>query len=96
MKRLEKMPEGTSQMPELTSTFQSTIHYAVLQAEGSGQRCGRRRQHSRRDLPGRSSLTPFICCMQQGVTRLDILNYISHGISKIDPADDVLRTASTR
>ena len=34
---LEKMPEGTKQLPELTSTFQSTIQYAVLQAEGSGQ-----------------------------------------------------------
>src|SRR5438552_13105591 len=34
---LEKMPENVKQMPELTSTFQSTISYAVLQAEGSGQ-----------------------------------------------------------
>ena len=34
---LEKMPATSNQMPELTSTFQSTIQYAVLQAEGSGQ-----------------------------------------------------------
>src|SRR4029453_17641180 len=34
---LEKMPEGSRQLPELTSTFQATIQYAVLQAEGSGQ-----------------------------------------------------------
>ena len=26
-----------------------------------------------------------IYCYSKGVTRLDILNYISHGISKIDP-----------
>src|SRR5215203_7039718 len=34
---LEKMPPEAKQMPELTATFQSTIQYAVLQAEGSGQ-----------------------------------------------------------
>ena len=34
---LEKLPEDVKLMPELTATFQSTINYAVLQAEGSGQ-----------------------------------------------------------
>src|SRR4028119_1900788 len=35
---LEKMPAKVKQMPELTSTFQATIQYAILQAEGSGQK----------------------------------------------------------
>src|SRR5262245_49630822 len=80
---LEKMPEGTKQLPELTSTFQATIQYAVLQAEGSGQSA----------VDGGNILAAFYqaeqsyavyLLLQQGVTRLDILNYISHGISKID------------
>lgn len=80
---LEKMPEGSRQLPELTSTFQSTIQYAVLQAEGSGQSA----------VDGGNILAAFYqaeqsyavyLLLQQGVTRLDILNYISHGISKID------------
>ena len=80
---LEKMPEGARQLPELTSTFQSTIQYAVLQAEGSGQSA----------VDGGNILAAFYqaeqsyavyLLLQQGVTRLDILNYISHGISKID------------
>ena len=80
---LEKMPEGAKQLPELTSTFQSTIQYAVLQAEGSGQPA----------VDGGNILAAFYqaeqsyavyLLLQQGVTRLDILNYISHGISKID------------
>jgi ATP-dependent Clp protease ATP-binding subunit ClpA len=80
---LEKMPAGSKQLPELTSTFQSTIQYAVLQAEGSGQR----------SVDGGNILAAFYqaeqsyavyLLLQQGVTRLDILNYISHGISKID------------
>src|SRR5688500_14107784 len=82
---LEKMPEGTKHLPELTSTFQSTIQYAVLQAEGSGQPV----------VDGGNILAAFYqaeqsyavyLLLQQGVTRLDILNYISHGISKIDTA----------
>ena len=80
---LEKMPDGTKHLPELTSTFQSTIQYAVLQAEGSGQAT----------VDGGNILAAFYqaeqsyavyLLLQQGVTRLDILNYISHGISKID------------
>ena len=82
---LEKMPESSKQLPELTSTFQSTIQYAVLQAEGSGQSA----------VDGGNILAAFYqaeqsyavyLLLQQGVTRLDILNYISHGISKIDAA----------
>jgi ATP-dependent Clp protease ATP-binding subunit ClpA len=80
---LEKLPDEIKVMPELTATFQSTINYAVLQAEGSGQPM----------VDGGNILAAFYqaeqshavyILLQQGVTRLDILNYISHGISKID------------
>ncbi len=83
---LEKMPENVKQMPELTATFQSTIQYAVLQAEGSGKQM----------VDGGNILAAFYqaeqsyavyLLLQQGVSRLDILNYISHGISKIDEGD---------
>jgi ATP-dependent Clp protease ATP-binding subunit ClpA len=83
---LEKMPEGVKRTPELTNAFQSTIQYAVLQAEGSGQE----------SVDGGNILAAFFqneqsyavyLLLQQGVTRLDILNYIAHGISKIDTGD---------
>ncbi len=83
---LEKMPADVKTLPELTSTFQSTINYAVLQAEGSGQAA----------VDGGNMLAALYqaeqcyavyLLLQQGITRLDILNYISHGISKVD-ADD--------
>jgi len=83
---LEKMPPEAKQMPELTATFQSTIQYAVLQAEGSGQA----------SVDGGNILAAFYqaeqsfavyLLLQQGVTRLDILNYISHGISKVESGD---------
>src|SRR3982751_2816434 len=34
---LEKMPDASKEAPELTSTFQSTLNYAIMQAQGSGQ-----------------------------------------------------------
>jgi ATP-dependent Clp protease ATP-binding subunit ClpA len=83
---LEKMPENAKAMPELTATFQSTIQYAVLQAEGSGKQM----------VDGGNILAAFYqaeqsyavyLLLQQGVSRLDILNYISHGISKIEEGE---------
>lgn len=80
---LEKMPEDAKAMPELTSTFQSTLSYAVLQAEGSGQGAVDGGNILAALYQAEQSYAVYLL-LQQGVTRLDILNYISHGISKID------------
>ena len=81
---LEKVPDtAKTAMPELTSTFQSTISYAVLQAEGSGQGAVDGGNILAAMYQAEQSYAVYLL-MQQGVTRLDILNYISHGISKID------------
>ncbi|MBK6750191.1 MAG: ATP-dependent Clp protease ATP-binding subunit ClpA [Pyrinomonadaceae bacterium] len=82
-KTLEKMPEGVKSMPELTSTFQSTISYAVLQAEGSGQPAVDGGNILASMYQAEQSYAVYLL-LQQGVSRLDILNYISHGISKVD------------
>ena len=83
---IEKMPDRIKRMPELTATFQSTINYAVLQAEGSGQA----------EVDGGNILAALYqaeqsfavyLLLKQGVTRLDILNYLSHGISKVDSGE---------
>src|ERR1035437_271334 len=83
---LEKMPTDVKTMPELTSTFQSTISYAVLQAEGSGQGAVDGGNILAAMYQAEQSYAVYLL-LQQGVTRLDILNYISHGISKIDPGE---------
>src|SRR6185503_2567223 len=86
---LEKMPANASQMPELTSTFQSTIQYAVLQAEGSGQAAVDGGNILAALYQAEQSYAVYLL-LQQGVTRLDILNYIAHGISKIESGDPLL------
>jgi ATP-dependent Clp protease ATP-binding subunit ClpA len=80
---LEKMPEGTQTMPELTSTFQSIIQYAILQAEGSGQPKVDGGNILAALFQAEQSYAIYLL-QQQGITRLDVLNYIAHGISKID------------
>ncbi|MBA2495061.1 MAG: ATP-dependent Clp protease ATP-binding subunit ClpA [Acidobacteria bacterium] len=80
---LEKMPAKTQMMPELTSTFQATIQYAILQAQGSGQQAVDGGNILAALYQAEQSYAVYLL-QQQGVTRLDILNYIAHGISKID------------
>ncbi|HQZ94695.1 MAG TPA: ATP-dependent Clp protease ATP-binding subunit ClpA [Pyrinomonadaceae bacterium] len=84
--QLEKIPPTAKHMPELTPTFQSTISYAVLQAEGSGQGAVDGGNILASMYQAEQSYAVYLL-LQQGVTRLDILNYISHGISKIDHGD---------
>ena len=84
-KSLEKVPEGVKAMPELTSTFQSTISYAVLQAEGSGQSAVDGGNILASMYQAEQSYAVYLL-LQQGVKRIDILNYLSHGISKLDYA----------
>lgn len=80
---LEKMPVGIQTMPELTATFQSTIQYAILQAEGSGQKTVDGGNILAALYQADQSFAVYLL-KQQGITRLDILNFIAHGISKVD------------
>lgn len=83
---LEKLPADVRTMPELTSTFQSTINYAVVQAEGSGQPAVDGGNILAALYQAEQSYAVYLL-LQQGVSRLDILNYIAHGISKVDYGD---------
>lgn len=85
---LEKMPDGVQLMPELTATFQNTIQYAILQAEGSGQAKIDGGNILAALYQAEQSFAVYLL-KQQGVTRLDILNYLAHGISKIDNSIDL-------
>lgn len=80
---LERLPEKVQLMPELTSTFQSIIQFAMMQAEGSGQRAVDGGNILAALFQGEQSYAVYLL-HQQNVTRLDVLNYISHGISKTD------------
>ncbi|MBA4125060.1 MAG: ATP-dependent Clp protease ATP-binding subunit ClpA [Acidobacteria bacterium] len=80
---LEKIPVKVKKLPELTSTFEATIQYAMLQAEGSGQKVVDGGNILVALYQAEQSYAVYVL-KQQGVSRLDVLNYIAHGISKLD------------
>src|ERR687894_779160 len=81
--KVTPVPASSEQLPEYTAAFQRVVEYAVLQAEGSGQR----------EVDGGNVLAALFqspnshavyLLKRQGVARIDILNYLAHGISKVE------------
>jgi ATP-dependent Clp protease ATP-binding subunit ClpA len=93
--RLEQLPPGSDKEPEQTLAFRRTLQTAVLHVQSAG----------REEVRGGDILAAL---MQQtrsysatllathGVTRLDVLNYISHGISKVPQAPTPPESAPRR
>ncbi len=86
---MEQMPEGEQHFPEQTAAFDRVLQRAVLQAQGSGQQ----------QIDGGNILAALFqepnshavyLLKKQGITRLDVLNYISHGISKLEKGPELL------
>jgi ATP-dependent Clp protease ATP-binding subunit ClpA len=86
---MEQMPEGEEHFPEQTAAFDRVLQRAVLQAQGSGQQ----------RIDGGNILAALFqepnshavyLLKKQGITRLDVLNYISHGISKLEKEPELL------
>ncbi len=87
---MEARLKKRAQIPEQTQMFQRVLQYALLQAEGSGQK----------EIDGGHILAALFqaershavyLLKKQGITRLDVLNYIAHGISKLEGNSDRVR-----
>lgn len=87
---MENMPTiklDGPRMPEQTPAFERVLNRAALQADSSGQT----------NIDGGNILVAMFqerrshavyLLEKHGISRLDVLNYISHGISKIPTGDD--------
>jgi ATP-dependent Clp protease ATP-binding subunit ClpA len=84
--RLEKLPENVEIEPQQTLGFRRVLQRAALHVQSAGKD-----QISARDLfvsMFRELDSHAVHLMErQGITRLDVVAYISHGVSKI-PSDD--------
>ena len=71
-------------VPEQTQAFQRVLQRAVMHAQAAGQN-----QINSGDVLAsifhESNSNAKFLLEKQGITRLDVLNFISHGVSKIDP-----------
>jgi len=88
--KLEQLPDGVDQAPQQTVGFQRVIQRAAAHVQSAGKD----------EILARNVLVAIFrepdchaayLLEQQGVTRLDVVSYISHGVSKIaeEPAGGV-------
>jgi ATP-dependent Clp protease ATP-binding subunit ClpA len=91
-KNIEQFPRGQQREPEQTLAFRRVLQTAVLHVQSAGRQEVQSGDVLAAVLQQLNSYAARLLEMQ-GITRLDILNYISHGISKV-PGLDAEGTAS--
>jgi ATP-dependent Clp protease ATP-binding subunit ClpA len=80
--KVEQFPRGRQQEPEQTLAFRRTLQTAVLHVQSANRAEVQAGDLLAAMLQQTKSFAARVLD-GQGVTRLDILNYISHGISKV-------------
>jgi ATP-dependent Clp protease ATP-binding subunit ClpA len=80
---VEELPEGEEPGPDQTLAFQRVLQRAAMHVQGAG-----RAQMTTGNLlvamfRERDSHAVYLL-EKQGITRFDVINYISHGVSKVD------------
>lgn len=83
----EEVPSGAQEWPEHTAAVERVIQRAVMQAQSSAQSTIDSGNILAAMFQERRSHAVYLL-EKQGMTRLDVLSYISHGISKVHGADD--------
>jgi ATP-dependent Clp protease ATP-binding subunit ClpA len=91
--QLDRLPEGSEALPQQTLGFQRVLQRAAAHVQSAGKD----------EIDGRNVLAAIFrepdsqaayLLAQQGITRLDVISYLSHGISKVveepsgTPGDD--------
>ena len=82
---VEVMPEDHEIGPEQTMSFQRVLQRALMHAQGAERDVVTIGNFFVSMYRERDSHAVYLL-EQQGVTRFDVINYISHGISKVDPS----------
>jgi ATP-dependent Clp protease ATP-binding subunit ClpA len=86
---VEALPEDEEPGPDQTLAFQRVFQRAAMHVQGAG-----RAQMTTGNLlvamyRERDSFAVYLL-EKQGVTRFDVINYISHGVSKVEPSGGVV------
>jgi ATP-dependent Clp protease ATP-binding subunit ClpA len=82
---LEQLPDDAEVQPVLTAMLQRIVQYAQLHAQSSGQKEVDTGQMLAAIYQAERSQAVYLL-RSQGVNKLDVLQYLSHGISKDTPA----------
>jgi ATP-dependent Clp protease ATP-binding subunit ClpA len=91
--RLEQLPVGSDKEPEQTLAFRRTLQAAVLHVQSAGREEVRAGDVLAALMQQTRTFSSTLLA-SHGLSRLDILNYISHGITKVPPAPAPAEPAS--
>src|SRR5499433_1210482 len=80
---METIARRRGARPDYTATFKCLLERATLQAQGSGQTTIDSGNILAAMFEERRSHAVYLL-EKQGITRLDVLNYIAHGVSKLE------------
>ena len=83
-KTYEEADDDTTVQPVLTTMLQRVVQYAQLHAQSSGRKEVDTRQMLAALYQAERSQAVYLL-RSQGVNKLDVLSYLSHGIAKNDP-----------
>src|ERR671918_641636 len=83
---VEKFSRGQQKEPEQTLAFRRVLQTAVLHVQSAGRQEVQSGDVLAATLQQNKSYAAQLLAAQ-GVTRLDILEYITHGVSKIPPSN---------
>src|SRR5688500_4072689 len=87
--QVDELPEGEESGPDQTLAFQRVLQRAAMHVQGAG-----RAQMTTGNLlvamfRERDSHAVYLL-EKQGITRFDVINYISHGVSKVEGGGGVV------
>ncbi len=84
---IETLSEESDVDPQQTSGFQRVLQRAAMHVQSSGKDLVEGRNFLVALFREENSHAVYFL-QKQGISRLDVLNYISHGISKVQPDDE--------
>src|SRR5262249_4040749 len=85
--QLRKLPDGLDQEPQQTLSFHRVLQRAVIHPQ-SAEKKEINGGHPLIRLVRQPHLYAVYLLEQQGITRFDVVNYVSHGISKIGTTEE--------
>src|SRR3954463_2696888 len=90
--QVEELPEGEESGPDQTEAFRRVLQRAAMHVQAAGRQQMTTGNVIASMFRERESHAVYLL-EKQGVSRFDVINYISHGVSKIEPAGPVVPRA---
>jgi ATP-dependent Clp protease ATP-binding subunit ClpA len=81
--QVEELPEGEESGPDQTLAFQRVLQRAAMHVQAAGRQQMTTGNVLASMFRERDSHAVYLL-EKQGITRFDVINYISHGVSKVD------------